>query len=139
MVDTISIEIFRHFGKTGFPPCIPVFCHLCPIIGRKSPILPRSGKIIGWSTCLRIEIEQGRSHPRISTVSTHPDRYIAFQYDAFASGIPAHTQQLFMQVILLKIVSRNNRISNTFLIGKTRYFPFIIFGILSPFRKYGRM
>ena len=57
MIDPIGIKVFCHFLKTFHPPAVAVFFHDIPVICRKSPVLPVDGEIIGWSTCLSVEIE----------------------------------------------------------------------------------
>ena len=63
MVDAVGIEILLHFAEAAHPPLAAVTEHLVPVVGRESPVLPVSSKLIGWCSCLSVQVEVFRFCP----------------------------------------------------------------------------
>ena len=87
MVDAVSVEELCHVLETAFPPGASVFQHLVPVVGREPPILSVYGEIIGWRTCLSVHVEVFGFYPNVTTVTTHTNRHVTFEYDALALRI----------------------------------------------------
>src|SRR5574344_2187391 len=107
MINSISVKIVCHIGKTTFPPRKSVLSHFLPIVRRKSPILTFYREIIGRSTCLFVKMKQIRLHPRINTVPADSNRQISFQYNSFGMCIFTHFLPLLRYIILHKIITAN--------------------------------
>ena len=87
MVDAVSVEELCHVLETAFPPCASVFQHLIPVVGGEPPILSVYGEIIRWRTCLSVHVEVLGFYPNVTTVATHANWHVAFEYDALALRI----------------------------------------------------
>ena len=100
MVDTIGVEIFGHLLETVFPPGITVQLHHLPIIGRKAPILTIWRESIRRSTGLGVEIEERWMGLGLYAIEIHANGDIAFQDNAFGTGVISSRLQLEMKMIL---------------------------------------
>ena len=87
MVNAVCIEEFRHVGESSHPPNTSIIEHFFPIIGRESPILTIGGEIVGWSTCLSVQIEVSWLHPHITSIPVHSDRYVSLEDDVLSACI----------------------------------------------------
>src|SRR5665647_708577 len=76
MIDTRSIKIARHLLQAFIPPRKIVIRHFLPIIGWEPPVLTKICKLIGWRSCLLVEIKQFGTSPCFNTIGTYANRNI---------------------------------------------------------------
>ncbi len=100
MVDTVGIEVFRHFAEALFPPREAVAVHLLPVIGGEAPGLAEDREVIGRCSGLAVHIEQAGVHPGVDTGTRDAYGYIALNGHAFAVRVVAHMAQLLVEVVL---------------------------------------
>lgn len=125
MVDAVSCKVFCHLGETAAPPTVIVFFHHFPVIGWESPVLSVDGESIGRSTCLTVEVEIMGFYPGFYAGTADTDGDVAFQQNAFCSGIRTYGEQLHVQLVLEVIVEGDFGIG--FVSGRTQFGYFIGF------------
>ena len=132
MVYAISIEVFRHFTEAFHPPCITVFLHYIPIIGRESPVLSVHREIIGRRTGLTVQVEVMRLFPCLHTVAADADGNIAFQHHPIGTRMFGGSKQLQVQIKLYIIIDSDVRIVGSFRPAQCLYLCSIISAITRP-------
>ena len=108
MIDPECVEIIAHVFESLFPPGIAIVSHLFPVVGRKTPILPFDGKIIGRGPRLLIHVIELRRHPGITAIAVNANRDIPLEDNSMFVRIVYRIPQLKMQMVLNEILEENS-------------------------------
>src|ERR1700733_8564754 len=109
MIDAEPVEIIAHVRETALPPGVTVFLHFLPVVGRKTPVLPLDGEVVGRSAGLHIHMVKPWFHPGITAVAVDTDGDIALQDDAVLVRMIDRIAQLEVKMVLDEIL-QNDRI-----------------------------
>ncbi len=107
MVNPESIEVVSHVLEPPFPPAIPVFAHLVPVVGWKTPVLAFDREIVRRRARLLVHVVKAGLHPGVAAIAINADGDIPFHHHTVLMGIVDRVPELEMQVVLDKILKED--------------------------------